>query len=164
MRCSPAVMAQDPSIRVTILSATNDVQLRVACLEQAGRLPDQPFAVRELTGRVRNRLLENGTNRRKEILVVGDIVLDLQGRQLLVDGQPIVLSQREFLSLQHLMRNADVVCFRQELLSALRGRRDVLGVPHDVLLGGHMHGGLPVGIRLVATPRAGSGRDRRPDD
>jgi DNA-binding response OmpR family regulator len=47
--------------------------------------------------------------------------LDLQARQLLVDGKPTVLSQREFLLLLHLMRNANAVCSRQELLSEVWG-------------------------------------------
>ncbi|MDX6259911.1 MAG: two-component system, OmpR family, response regulator [Kribbellaceae bacterium] len=117
-----AVMAQDPDLRVLILSATGDVQLRISCLEQgAVDFLAKPFAVRELIVRVRSRLRENVATRRRDILQVGNIVLDLQARQLLVDGKPTVLSQREFLLLLHLMRNADAVCSRQELLSEVWG-------------------------------------------
>lgn len=117
-----ALMAQDRSLRVLILSATGDVQLRIACLEQgAVDFLAKPFAVRELLARVRSRLRENNANRRKDILQVGNIMLDLQTRQLLVEGRPTRLSQREFLLLQHLMRNANAVCSRQELLSEVWG-------------------------------------------
>jgi DNA-binding response OmpR family regulator len=117
-----ALMAQDPALRVLILSAMGDVQLRIACLEQgAVDFLAKPFAVRELIARVRNRLQETSMNRRRDILQVGEIVLDLQARQLLVDGAPTPLSQREFLLLLHLMRNADTVCSRQELLSEVWG-------------------------------------------
>jgi DNA-binding response OmpR family regulator len=117
-----ALMAQDCSLRVLILSATGDVRLRIACLEQgAVDFLAKPFAVRELLARVRSRLQENNANRRKDILQVGNIVLDLQTRQLLVEGRPTRLSQREFLLLQHLMRNANAVCSRQELLSEVWG-------------------------------------------
>jgi DNA-binding response OmpR family regulator len=117
-----AVMAQDPGLRVLILSATGDVQLRISCLEQgAVDFLAKPFAVRELIVRVRSRLRENAGSRRRDILQVGNIALDLQARQLLVDGKPTVLSQREFLLLLHLMRNADAVCSRQELLSEVWG-------------------------------------------
>jgi DNA-binding response OmpR family regulator len=117
-----AVMAQDPGLRVLILSATGDVQLRISCLEQgAVDFLAKPFAVRELIVRVRSRLRENSGSRRRDILQVGNIALDLQARQLLVDGKPTVLSQREFLLLLHLMRNADAVCTRQELLSEVWG-------------------------------------------
>jgi DNA-binding response OmpR family regulator len=117
-----AVMAQDPGLRVLILSATGDVQLRISCLEQgAVDFLAKPFAVRELIVRVRSRLRESAGSRRRDILQVGNIALDLQARQLLVDGKPTVLSQREFLLLLHLMRNADAVCSRQELLSEVWG-------------------------------------------
>jgi DNA-binding response OmpR family regulator len=117
-----ALMAQDRSIRVMILSGTRDVQLRIACLEQgAVDFLAKPFAVRELLARVRNRVQDTGANRRKDILQVGDIVLDMQGRRLLVEGRPTVLPRREFLLLRHLMRNPGAVCSRQELLSEVWG-------------------------------------------
>jgi DNA-binding response OmpR family regulator len=117
-----ALMAQDPSLRVLILSATGDVQLRIACLEQgAVDFLAKPFAVRELIARVRNRLQDNARSRRRDTLQVGDVVLDLQARHLLVNGKTTALSQREFLLLLHLMRNPDAVCSRQELLSEVWG-------------------------------------------
>ncbi len=117
-----ALMAQDSAYRVLVLSATADVQLRIGCLEQgAVDFLAKPFAVRELVARVRGRLGEDTAHRQKNRLRVGDIVLDLEARQLLVDGRPTVLSKREFLLLRHLMRNADVVCSRQELLSEVWG-------------------------------------------
>jgi DNA-binding response OmpR family regulator len=117
-----ALMAQDSSLRVMILSGSSDVQLRIACLENgAVDFLAKPFAVRELLARVRSRLQETTSNRRNETLRVGDIVLDVQARLLMVDGTPTPLSQREFLLLLHLMRNADAVCSRQELLSEVWG-------------------------------------------
>ena len=117
-----ALMAQDSAFRVLVLSATADVQLRIGCLEQgAVDFLAKPFAVRELIARGRGRLGEDTAHRQKNRLRVGDIVLDLEARQLLVDGRPTVLSKREFLLLRHLRRNADVVCSRQELLSEVWG-------------------------------------------
>jgi DNA-binding response OmpR family regulator len=117
-----ALMAQDRSLRVMILSATGNVQLRIACLEQgAVDFLAKPFAIRELLARVRSRLQEDTSNRRKQTLRVGNLVLDQQARLLLVDGEPTPLSKREFLLLVHLMRNPDAVCSRQELLSEVWG-------------------------------------------
>lgn len=117
-----ALMAQDPEIRVMVLSATGNVQLRINCLELgAVDFLAKPFAVRELIARVRSRLQAGSANRRTDILQVGEIVLDVQARQLLVDDRPTPLSQREFLLLLHLMRHADAVCSRQELLSEVWG-------------------------------------------
>ncbi|GAA1644501.1 two-component system response regulator PrrA [Kribbella alba] len=117
-----ALMAQDRSLRVMILSATGNVQLRIACLEQgAVDFLAKPFAIRELLARVRSRLQEDTSKRRKQTLRVGNLVLDQQARLLLVDGEPTPLSKREFLLLLHLMRNPDAVCSRQELLSEVWG-------------------------------------------
>ncbi|HEY0693826.1 MAG TPA: response regulator transcription factor [Kribbella sp.] len=117
-----ALMAQDRSLRVMILSATGNVQLRIACLEQgAVDFLAKPFAIRELLARVRSRLQEDTSKRRKQTLRVGNLVLDQQARLLLVDGEPTPLSKREFLLLVHLMRNPDAVCSRQELLSEVWG-------------------------------------------
>ncbi|HEY4568591.1 MAG TPA: response regulator transcription factor [Kribbella sp.] len=117
-----ALLAQDPSYRIIILSAVADVQLRIGCLEQgAVDFLAKPFAVRELIARVRGRLGEDASNRRPNRLRVGDVVLDLETRQLVIDGRPTVLAKREFLLLRHLMRNPDIVCSRQELLSEVWG-------------------------------------------
>jgi DNA-binding response OmpR family regulator len=117
-----ALMAQNPGLRVLILSATGDVRLRISCLENgAVDFVAKPFAVRELMARVHNRLQDKPASKRRDILRVGNIVLDLQAHQLLVDGKPTALSQREFLLLLHLMRNPDAVCSRQELLSEVWG-------------------------------------------
>ncbi|MFD7154499.1 response regulator transcription factor [Kribbella sp. NPDC059898] len=117
-----ALLAQDPGFRVLILSATADVHLRIGCLEQgAVDFLAKPFAIRELIARVRGRLGEDASNRRKNQLRVGGLVLDLEARQLLVDGRPTQLPKREFLLLRYLMRNPDVACSRQELLSEVWG-------------------------------------------
>jgi DNA-binding response OmpR family regulator len=117
-----ALMAQDSSFRVLVLSASADLQLRIACLE-AGAVDflAKPFAIRELLARVRGRLREDGMVARKGVLQVGDLMLDLEARQLQVDGRPVALSQREFLLLRHLMTHPDDVCSRQELLSEVWG-------------------------------------------
>ncbi|GAA1607102.1 MULTISPECIES: response regulator transcription factor [Kribbella] len=117
-----ALLAQDSGFRVLILSATADVHLRIGCLEQgAVDFLAKPFAIRELIARVRGRLGEDASSRRKNQLRVGDLILDLEARQLLVDGRPTVLPKREFLLLRYLMRNPDAVCSRQELLSEVWG-------------------------------------------
>jgi DNA-binding response OmpR family regulator len=117
-----ALMAQDSSFRVLVLSASADLQLRIACLETgAVDFLAKPFAIRELLARVRGRLREDGMVARKDVLQVGDLMLDLEARQLQVDGRPVALSQREFLLLRHLMTHPDGVCSRQELLSEVWG-------------------------------------------
>lgn len=120
-----AVLAHDREMRVLVLSATADVQARIACLERgAVDFLAKPFAVRELLARVRSRLrpdINGNGSHVTDVLRVGTITLDLRARRIQVDGRAIELSQREFLLLQHLMRNANAVCSRQELLSEVWG-------------------------------------------
>jgi len=118
------VLGRHPATRVLVLSAAADVEARVDCLERgAVDFLAKPFAIRELLARVRSRLRVAVSDPRGEnILRVGGISLDIRARRLLVDGrEAAVLSQREFLLLLHLMRNADAVCSRAELLSAVWG-------------------------------------------
>jgi DNA-binding response OmpR family regulator len=120
-----ALMAHDRSMRILVLSATEDRQVRVACLEQgAVDFLAKPFVVRELIARVRSRLRPDGvagTAWPSEVLRTGAIVLDTRTRRLQVGERSAELPQREFLLLQHLMRHPDVVCSRQELLSEVWG-------------------------------------------
>jgi DNA-binding response OmpR family regulator len=117
------VLARHPSTRVLVLSAAADVEERVSCLERgAVDFLAKPFAIRELLARVRSRLRSPITEPEGEQqLRVGPMVLDLRVRRLRVEGREVYLSQREFFLLLHLMRNADAVCSRAELLSAVWG-------------------------------------------
>ncbi|HEY0475285.1 MAG TPA: response regulator transcription factor [Kribbella sp.] len=117
------VLVSHPTMRVLVLSAAADVDARVSCLERgAVDFLAKPFAIRELLARVRSRLRSPLSQPDTEaVLRVGPILLDLRARRIRVDGRDVLLSQREFLLLLHLMRNADAVCSRAELLSAVWG-------------------------------------------
>jgi DNA-binding response OmpR family regulator len=117
------VLAQNPAQRVLVLSAVGDVETRVLCLEKgAVDFLAKPFALRELLARVRRRLTEPGGQQDdRSLLELGELQLDLRRREAQVDGRSIALSSREFLLLAHLMRHADNVCSRQELLSEVWG-------------------------------------------
>jgi DNA-binding response OmpR family regulator len=117
------LLAARPGSRVLVLSAVAEVGTRVDVLEQgAVDFLAKPFAVRELVSRVRHRL-HNGLPavREPEVLRVGSMALDLRARTLQVDDRETSLSQREFSLLRHLMRNADCVCSREEILSEVWG-------------------------------------------
>ena len=119
-----ALHATRPEIAVLVLSAESDVGARVEMLE-AGAVDflGKPFAIRELLARVRARVAaavapgQHGN----EVLRVGQVVLDLQTRELRIDGRVECLTEREFLLLRHLMRRADRVCSREELLAEVWG-------------------------------------------
>ncbi|MDX6249542.1 MAG: hypothetical protein QOF10_2902 [Kribbellaceae bacterium] len=117
------VLARGPATRVLILSAVADVEARIRCLEQgAVDILSKPFAIQELLVRVRSRLrmpTEKGPD--DYLLRVGPISLDVRARRLRVDGSEAMLSEREFLLMQHFMRKPDMVCSRSELLAAVWG-------------------------------------------
>lgn len=117
-----AVRAMNPSARVIMLSAADDVRNRVAALDAgACDFIGKPFAVEELLARVRSCLREKPVEQPRSEVRVGGLVLDLRRRTLANGATTISLSQREFLLLQHLMAHAGDVCSREELLSQVWG-------------------------------------------
>jgi DNA-binding response OmpR family regulator len=119
-----AMMAQDRSTRVIVVSAMDDVEGRVRCLDAgAADFVGKPFAVAELLARVRSRLRTQGPAEggQEEELVCGPLRLDVRSRRLSNGERDVDLSQREFALMQHLMRRAGAVCTRAELLSDVWG-------------------------------------------
>jgi DNA-binding response OmpR family regulator len=117
-----AVLARDPSQRVLVLSARASVDVRVACLERgAVDFLAKPFAVRELTARVEARVNDHRDAATPSVIRSGRLVLDFRQRSVTMEGVTTVLSQREFLLMQYLMRRSGLVCTREELLSEVWG-------------------------------------------
>ena len=122
------LLTNRPEARVLVLSSVSDLSRRVGVLD--GGAVDflaKPFATAELMARVRARIRRHqgpgGTARR--MLTGAGLALDLQSRELVVDGRRVDLSQREFAVLAHLLRRTPAVCTRTELLS------DIWGVSFD---------------------------------
>jgi two-component system OmpR family response regulator len=111
-----------PEQRVMIISAVGDVSAKLECFaDGAVDYLAKPFVLAELTARVRLRVWEPGAGPAGRWLRAGKISLDLQRRVAAVDGHNVMLSQREFLLLGHLMRRAGQVCRRDELLTHVWG-------------------------------------------
>jgi len=117
------LLALETVPRVLVLSAVGDVEAKVQCLRRgAVDYLAKPFAIAELLARVDARLTEHpAAPMVNRWLKVGGVELDLQRRVLHVGGRRTPLSQREFLLLGHLMRRADEVCTRDELLADVWG-------------------------------------------
>jgi two-component system, OmpR family, response regulator len=118
-----SLLARDDTLRVLVLSAVGDIEAKVQCLRRgAVDYLAKPFALAELLARVDTRLAEHPTPQpATRWLKVGGVELDLQRRVLHAGGRRSPLSQREFLLLGHLMRRADEVCTRDELLADVWG-------------------------------------------
>ncbi len=108
---------------VVILTAKIDENDKVLGLELgADDYVTKPFSPRELTARVRAvlRRVEKQTSI-QQVLRIGKIELDWEGRSTKVDGQAVVLTPSEFSLLATLMEAPGRVFSRLELLDRLQG-------------------------------------------
>jgi two-component system OmpR family response regulator len=116
------IVEANPTQRVLVLSAVGDVESRVRCLRQgAVDYLGKPFAIAELVERVKRRVDDHNATATVRWLEAGGVRLDLQRRSLRVGQREISLTTREFELLEHLMRRANEVCTRLELLDAVWG-------------------------------------------
>ncbi len=110
--------AQGNGAPVLILSARRSVRERVKGLEEGGDdYLTKPFAIAELLARVRN-LLRRASPGQKEPsrLEVGDLQLDLIGREARRGGRVLQLTPQEFSLLEYLCRNPGRVVTRMMIL------------------------------------------------
>lgn len=116
------LVENNPAQRVLVLSAVGDVESKVRCLRLgAVDYMAKPFAVAELVERVRLRVDAQSGGSVPRWLDAGGLRLDLQRRALRVGDRSIPLAPREFVLLEHLMRHANEVCTRMELLGHVWG-------------------------------------------
>jgi DNA-binding response OmpR family regulator len=93
------------SIPILILTATDDVPERVACLDAgADDYLTKPFSYSELAARLRALARRKGTGV-QTVLHVDDLELDVVQRTVKRGGQLIELTPKEFSLLEFFMRN-----------------------------------------------------------
>lgn len=106
---------------VVILTARDGVQDTVAGFEGgADDYVTKPFAFEELLARIRTRL-RGGLGTVENVLIHGDVQLDLRTRRASVEGRPVELTAREFTMLETFMRHPGQVLSREQLLSHVWG-------------------------------------------
>jgi DNA-binding response OmpR family regulator len=93
----------------------------VVCLQAgADDYMRKPFHFEELLARVRTRLRHTGAEP-SQVLRAGEVRLDLKTRRATVGDRPVELTSREFALLETLLRHADQVLSREQLLSHVWG-------------------------------------------
>jgi len=108
-------------VPVVILTARENVRDTVAGLEGgADDYITKPFRFQELLARVRLRLRGERTAEATS-LRVGDARLDLRTKQVIIDGQPVDLSAREFAMTEVFFRHPGQVLSREQLLDLVWG-------------------------------------------
>ncbi len=116
-----AIRSAKPTLPVILLTAKADVADRVEGLDLgATDYVTKPFAFDELLARVRARLRESDDGSETS-LEAGGIRLDLLTREATRNGHAVRLPDRESELLAYLMRHAERVCTREEILAAVWG-------------------------------------------
>ena len=119
-------LRQKSRIPVIMLTAKGDETDRVVGLEiGADDYISNPFSPRELLARLRAVLRRASPDAVSQKLGVGDISIDVTGREVLKAGAPVELTGIEFDILVALVRRAGRVVPRDSLLSEA-GRSDVV--------------------------------------
>jgi len=99
------IRGKGSEIPILILTATDDVPERVACLDAgADDYLTKPFSYSELAARLRALLRRKG-NSVQTLLHVDDLELDVVQRTVKRGGQAIELTPKEFSLLEFFMRN-----------------------------------------------------------
>jgi DNA-binding response OmpR family regulator len=77
----------------------------------------KPFAAEQLEARVRAVLRRAATHNEAEELVVGDLLIDLAGREAQLNGEPLDLTAKEFELLAYLAERPGTMVGKRELLA-----------------------------------------------
>jgi DNA-binding response OmpR family regulator len=114
------IRARGMTFPVLVLTGRSERDV-VMCLEAgADDYMKKPFEFEELLARVRTRLRSTGTAE-THVLHVGEVRLDLRTRRATVGERTVDLTAREFSLLETLLRHADQVLSREQLLSHVWG-------------------------------------------
>jgi len=126
------ILRQEMAVPIIMLTARDEEIDKVVGLEVgADDYITKPFSMRELMARVKANLRRVRLTRQEseadipgdgsERLVVGDIVVDLARREVLLGGAPVALTPREFDLLAFLARNRGLVLSRDLILERVWG-------------------------------------------
>ncbi len=112
---------RDSYVPILVTSARQDQGDRMAALEVgADSYLAKPFETRELLARMAALLRRAGKYSaplsQQAPLEIGEVHLDIAGRQLIVRGQRITVTPKEFELLRALMSRAEQVCRSEDLL------------------------------------------------
>ncbi|WP_166924196.1 response regulator transcription factor [Flavobacterium poyangense] len=109
-----AIRIKDQNTPIIFLTAKDTVQETIEGLKAgANDYIKKPFSFEELVERIKIHFRKH---KRKEILSLGTIKIDLLKYIVLKNNEPVSLTQREFELLAYLVRNKGKVCTRNEIL------------------------------------------------
>jgi DNA-binding response OmpR family regulator len=105
-----------------MLTARDEEPDRVAGLEVgADDYVTKPFSPRELVARIKAILRRVEPRQQEQTLRLGDVVVDVEGRDVTVGGEPIELTAKEFDLLVYFAESVGIVLSRDRLLDRVWG-------------------------------------------
>ena len=110
-----------PGMPLVILSACSDVTDKVLLLEMgADDYVTVPFSPRELVARLR-ALIRRSSRVNEGVYVFADVIVDFSKAAITRGGEKIIVTPKEFKTLEFLTKNAERVISRDELLDKVWG-------------------------------------------
>jgi two-component system KDP operon response regulator KdpE len=107
---------------ILVLSALGDEREKVKALDAgADDYVTKPFGTDELLARLRAVLRRAGNGRGQTVVTVGDLVVDLAGYRVSLDGESVHLTPLEFDILRVLAQNAGRLVTHRQLLREVWG-------------------------------------------
>jgi DNA-binding response OmpR family regulator len=117
---------QNDNTPILMITAKDAVADRVNGLKQgADDYLIKPFAFEELTARIEALGRRKDTNWSDNLMVIGDLTLELNSHKVTRQGKPILLTRREFQLLEYLMRHHGQVLSRDQIMNAVWGTAEV---------------------------------------
>ena len=114
-------LRRESQLPVIMLTARDSVVDKVAGLDSgADDYITKPFAIEELLARIR-AALRSKSGQGNAPLAAGPLVMDVERHQVMVRGQSVELTKKEFDLLRHLLENKGRVLSREALLDAVWG-------------------------------------------
>lgn len=112
----------DPNMAVIVFSSSASLGDVVRAFEHgADDVVPRSIEYPELRMRLRARVCGEGARRAKDVLRIGELIVDARARCALVSGRPIALTHYEFVLLVHLAREPDRVFSKAQLLQRVWG-------------------------------------------
>ena len=110
------------SVPIIMLTARGEVTDRIVGLELGADdyLP-KPFEPRELVARIQSVLRRSSEDLKSGIIKFGRLVVDIEKHSVLLDGENVDLTTREFEILSLFIRNPGKVFTRDHLMDRIRG-------------------------------------------
>lgn len=109
-------------IPIILLTAKSDEHDKIAGLDSgADDYITKPFSTKELLARIRAVLRRHGPELATDIVTIGELVLDAGTHRVMYQAQPLRVGPTEFKLLHYLMKHAERVHSRGQLLDKVWG-------------------------------------------